>query len=300
MPGWLVGPCPAGRGALSPVPSRAAPRPALRAPPAAEAASSSRRIRRTAASASSARACSRRRLARTPAPAPDNVTNVAASASASVEKRIRRRIYFSARENTPHDNGSVAVLQFTACIAPSRPPRLGAQQVPKGQMPILGRATEAPTRCRCSTSMPISSASGRSSGRCPRRRSDPAGPYSGHDDGVEGERDVLRSDHRGRRPERRLQDPRGDRVSQGQQDAGAAGHRLARLQLSAVRSGGRRPRRDLQHPFRKRAVHRQRQIGARAKRAALALATQLSSGELNLGGRRAFHEPRHSVVAKDP
>ena len=100
----LVGrPLPGGTRRVAPVPSRGAPRPALRAPPAAEAASSSRKIRRTAASASSARACSRRRSARTPAPARTTSRSVAASASASVEKRIRRRIYFSARENTPHE-----------------------------------------------------------------------------------------------------------------------------------------------------------------------------------------------------
>ena len=38
----------------------------------------------------------------------------------------------------------------------------------------------------------------------------------------------------------------------------------------------------------------------RVRHAALALATQLSSGELNLGRWRAVHEPGHAVVAKAP
>ena len=92
----------------------------------------------------------------------------------------------------------------------------------------------------------------------------PGGTVLGHDGRLESRRTFLRSGDRRRRTVRPVQGARAHRVSQGKQGAGAAGDRLARLQLHAVRSGGRRSRRDLQHSLRQRTVHRERQIGARA------------------------------------
>ena len=146
---------------------------------------------------------------------------------------------------------------------------------------------KAATRFRCSTSTPTSSASGRSSGRCRKRR-------SARPDRLPGTTTVAKVDGRFY-----------EAVSEGEGPAGPfkvreliAYHRenktLARtvtdsrgLQLFAVWSGGRRPGRDLQHPLRERTVHRQRQVGAPASHAALAVAAQLSNGDGDLGGWRS-------------
>ena len=125
---------------------------------------------------------------------------------------------------------------------------------------------KAPTRCRCSTSTPISSASGPSNGRCRRVRSVPLGRTPGRPsftkvDGrfyeavTEGEgpsgpfkvRELIAYHKENKVLARQVTDSRG-------------------FNYHAVWSGGRRSRRDLQHPLRQRTVHRQRQVGARAKR----------------------------------
>ena len=141
-----------------------------------------------------------------------------------------------------------------------------AQQVPKGQMPTLGRPTEGTD----------DGAALRLRHLFPRqvdlRMVDAGKPARacrtvlGHDGVHESRRTFLRSGDRRRRTVRAVQGARADRVSQGKQGAGAASDRLARVQLHAVWTGGRRSRRDLQHSLRQRTVYRQRQIGARAKR----------------------------------
>ena len=176
---------------------------------------------------------------------------------------------------------TLSVLLVASVCSP-----IAAQQVPKGQMPTLGRPTEGTDQ------VPLFDFDTYFLGKwtfewsMPESPLGPAGPYSGTTVVLESRRTLLRSDDRRRRTVRSVQGARAHRVSQGKQGARAAGDRLARFQLHAVWSGGRRPRRDLQHSLRQRTVHRERQVGARATRPELALATQLSSGELHLCRRR--------------
>ena len=188
-----------------------------------------------------------------------------------------------------------AVISSAQLCAP-----IAAQQVPKGQMPSLGRPTET------GDAVPLFDFETYFLGKwsfewsMPESALGPAGPYS-------GTTTVSKLDGRFY-----------EAVSEGEGPAGPfkvreviAYHRenkmlarhgdgLTRLQLFPVGSGRRRPGRDLQHPFRERTVHRQRQVGPPASHAAFAVATQLSNGDGDLGGWRSLQESRDAVVAEEP